>query len=213
MLTERQHAIIIGTLLGDGHLERNGLHVRLKIDHSEKQSEYVQWKYNELASFGASSPVRVEYYDHRTRKIYCNYRFATHSLPGLDHYLDMFYCGGRKGIPAEIGRLFQSPLSLAVWYMDDGYMRKDCRAFHLNTQSYTDYEQTLLQECLLKNYGIETRVHKARGYQKLYIPSIMVERFVAVVEPYTIPAMSWKLTNSPVTTDPEKGEIVLTGHI
>ena len=40
----RQDNMIVGTLLGDGFLERNGLYVRLVADHSVKQAEYVCWK-------------------------------------------------------------------------------------------------------------------------------------------------------------------------
>ncbi len=38
-------------------------------------------------------------------------------------------------------------------------------------------------------------------------------RFEAIVNRHIIPAMRWKLINSPVTTDPVKGEIVTADHI
>ncbi len=96
--------------------------VRLKIDHSEKQREYVQWKYEELASCVPSRPARIDYYDKRTGNTYCNRRFATHSLPDFDYYWGLFYRSGRKIIPINIGQILHSPISLAVWHMDDGYV-------------------------------------------------------------------------------------------
>ena len=49
-LTRRQREIIVGKLLGDGHLEsmNNGRTYRLKIEHSLKQKEYVDWFYQEF---------------------------------------------------------------------------------------------------------------------------------------------------------------------
>ena len=51
-LTDRQKEILIGTTLGDAHLEK--LYTpelsRLKIEHSFKQKEYVNWMYKMLKS-------------------------------------------------------------------------------------------------------------------------------------------------------------------
>lgn len=193
MLTERQQAIIIGTLLGDGHLEKNGLHVRLKIDHGNKQSDYVQWKYQELKTIAAKEPVCVKFFDKRTQQVYIHLRFATKSLSILDYFKDLFYDGRRKIVPPNLEELLNSPLSLAVWYMDDGYLRKDCKALHLNTQGYSENEQKVLQGCLERNFGVVTRVHWARGKPKLYIPSEMTEKFCGIIRSHIIPEMYRKL--------------------
>lgn len=49
-LSSRQDAILIGNILGDGHLQlsENGKKTRLRFNHSIKQSEYVEWQYKEL---------------------------------------------------------------------------------------------------------------------------------------------------------------------
>lgn len=44
-LSTHQQNVLIGTLLGDGHLERDGRYVRLKIDHAWSQAAYVWWKF------------------------------------------------------------------------------------------------------------------------------------------------------------------------
>lgn len=59
MLNARQQAIVIGTLLGDGCLERNGTHVRLKVDHGATQKEYVEWKFQELKSVATGLPKQI----------------------------------------------------------------------------------------------------------------------------------------------------------
>jgi len=51
VLTQRQREIIIGTLLGDASLEKNGKYSRLRIAHYGKQKEYVFWFVKELQPF------------------------------------------------------------------------------------------------------------------------------------------------------------------
>lgn len=46
-LTEAQKSIIVGMLLGDGSLRRK-TNTILKVNHSHKQKEYVDWLYNKL---------------------------------------------------------------------------------------------------------------------------------------------------------------------
>lgn len=193
MLDARQQVIVIGTLLGDGCLEKNGIHVRLKIDHGATQKEYVEWKFHELKSVATGLPKQIDFFDRRTSKIYIHWRFATQSRSEFDSFWSSFYNSGRKVIPNNIVELLNSPLALAVWYMDDGYRRKDCKALHLNTQGYTENEQILLQKCLLENFGVETKIHRARKYTKLYIPSKEANKFCKLIEPHMIPSMSRKL--------------------
>lgn len=46
-ISSREKAIIIGTLLGDAHIDSLKAGGRLEIGHSEKQKEYLFWKYND----------------------------------------------------------------------------------------------------------------------------------------------------------------------
>ena len=57
-LNDFQRAIIVGKLLGDGHLETsdNGRTYRLKIEHSLKQKAYVDWLYDQLEAWINQAP-------------------------------------------------------------------------------------------------------------------------------------------------------------
>lgn len=193
MLNARQRSVVIGTLMGDGCLERNGTHVRLKIDHGTKQKEYVEWKFHELLDVSTTPPKLLKFFDSRTSKIYTHWRFATKSTAIFDGFWDLFYNARRKKIPSNIKEFLNTPLALAVWYMDDGYRRRDCKALHLNTQGYTENEQSLLQECLLSNFGIRTKVHWAGKHPKLYIPASEAKQFCEIVKPHMVLSMNYKL--------------------
>lgn len=168
-LSNRQKDILLGTLLGDGCLEKNGRYVRLRIDHSGKQGEYVKWKYLAFRNIAANKPRLSEIYDRRTSKIYKHWRFDTQSLPCLEKHKSLFYRKGQKIVPMNISYLLKSRLTLAVWFMDDGYNRNDCSAMYFNTQAYSLNEQMLLQKCLKFNFGLMTKIHWAEQDDQRFI--------------------------------------------
>jgi len=195
-LTARQHQILVGTLLGDGCLERNGRHVRLKVDHGADQRarEYVLWKYDELRDLASGVPREVRVFDRRSGRIYTHFRFATRTLEELDEYHLIFYDHGRKRVPENIGDLLTTPLSLAVWFMDDGHRRTDCRALRINTQGYSFGENKLLCGVLERNFGVEARVHRVRDEMYvMYIPAAQANVFCDLVRPYVLKCMKYKL--------------------
>lgn len=210
-LTEIEKAVIVGTVLGDGCVEKNGNHARLRIGHGLSQYAYVEWKFSMLGAIAAHPPRFVEGSIHpKTGIRHPRIEFHTYSLPELDVYRNKFYINGKKQVPEDISNLLTQPLSLALWFMDDGYKRNDCNALRISTDSFFESGQLLLQKCLEKNFSIRTRVHRKGKYLNLYIPSGEAKRFCALVAPYIIPSLEYKISLDPVTTDPNpkgKGEI------
>lgn len=193
-LTERCKEIVLGTILGDGCLERNGSNVRLRIDHSVTQASFVEWKWHELQELSPLQTRLVERVDHRTGSTHRNLRFATKTLPALNHYYSLFYGEGRKKmIPETILNLLNSPLSLAVWYMDDGGRRSDCRSGYLNTNAYEVRDVEILKQCLKVNFDVESTTHFAAGQPRIYIPSSQFAMFCDVIRPFVIREMKYKL--------------------
>jgi tetratricopeptide (TPR) repeat protein len=116
-LSKRQREILIGLILGDAHLEK--LYTpnlgRLKIEHSDKQKDYVDWLYREFRDWVRTKP--------RTRAVkafgntYLNYGFSTYGHRLLGEFKEKFYKEKRKIVPNDLERDI-TPLGLAVWYMD-----------------------------------------------------------------------------------------------
>jgi hypothetical protein len=193
-LSQRCEEVLVGTILGDGCLERNGINVRLRIDHSLSQQAFVDWKRRELEELNPSLPRVVRRVDSRTGTEHQNYRFSTRSLPVLNRYFQLFHGDrGRKVVPRCISALLRTPLSLAVWYMDDGGRRRDCRGGYLNTNAYSAAEVALLQDCLRKRFDLSTAVHFAAGKPRIYIPSSQFGMFCELIRPHVIGEMLYKL--------------------
>jgi len=192
-LTRQQNDVLIGTLLGDGCLELNGSKVRLRIDHSEKQKEYVEWKHHVLANFAAGKPRSIKVLDKRTKRIYQHSRFDTLSKGLFVNYMRIFYKNGKKIVPQNVNRLLKNRLALAVWFMDDGYNRNDCKGMRINTQSYSLAEQKRLQDCMRKNFNLRVNIHRQSGKFNLYVPSADSKKFCDLIADFVLPSMKYKL--------------------
>ena len=196
-LSPRCEEIVVGTILGDGCLERNGRNVRLRIDHSVNQKGFVDWKFHELQELqelNPSNPRLVERVDSRTRRLHVNYRFSTETTSALNKYFTMFYGNqGCKDIPSSVGTVLTTVLSLAVWYMDDGGRRGDCKSGYLNTNAYSVRDVESLKECLFERFGVATATHFAAGKPRIYIPKSQFAMFCDLIRPYVIDEMRYKL--------------------
>ena len=192
-MTNRQEAIIAGLLLGDGHLEKNGRYVRLKVDQALNHSDYVNWLYNELKDLVPSRPVIIEENDKRTHKVYRRLHFSTYSKAEFKKWRDCFYIDKKKIIPPGIKSILSSAISLAIWLMDDGYKRNDCAAIRLNTDAFSYVEQQLLIKCLRQNFKIKSQIHRKGKWYNIYIPKGEANKFCALVEPYILPSFRYKL--------------------
>jgi LAGLIDADG DNA endonuclease family len=196
-LSNRQRAIIVGTLLGDGCLERNGRNVRLRIEHGITQESYVLWKHKELKSLITGRPMNVHAFHKKNQCFYDSLRIYTFSDSTFEFYWNSFYPNRKKVLPLNISELLTEPLSVAVWFMDDGYKRNDCNALRLSTDSFQQSEQQILCEVLKKNFGIDSTLHKKSRWWNIYIPQKSSKRFVELVKPYIIPSLQYKIALAP----------------
>lgn len=120
-LTDIQKFLVLGTLLGDGCLEKRWANSRLRIDHYSINKDYVFWKYKILKNLAASKPRIIRQIDRRSGNTCVRWAFATHATPELNFYYKFFYQNGKKEIHPKIINHLTHALSLAVWVMDDGY--------------------------------------------------------------------------------------------
>jgi LAGLIDADG DNA endonuclease family len=188
-LSEAQHSIVVGTMLGDGAM-RCKANALLEINHSVHQQTYVDWKFRHLAGLVSTPP----------KQRICNggriaYRFVTRSLPELTPYYRLFYDGGRKVAP----EVELTPLSMAVWFMDDG--SKSRSAVYLNTQQFDVMCQQTLLWLLQDQWGIVGALNRDKSYHRIRLSVSGTTRFVELVAPHVLPEFRYKIPNDPVTTE------------
>ena len=191
-LSTEQLNILTGLMLGDGNLEFNGYRgARLQVKQSEKTREYVFWLHSQFADITRTPPQqRLD-----TKQWY----FGTRFFENLEEIRRTFYNDHKKVLPPNISELLYSPLTLAVWFMDDGrldYREKSHYAYHISTDSFTESDVQRLQALLLKRFGIAAKTYlslcRGKRYAKLYIGREGRDAFCEVVAPYLLSCFSYK---------------------
>jgi len=197
IVNDKQLEFLSGCILGDGSILKRGA---IQIEQGEKQKEYLLWKYEQLKPLVSTKPIRL------TRKnkngtINSSYRFVLRQF--FRPWRRKIYRNGKKVINDEILRNF-SPLSLAIWYMDDGCLRSTSQVI-LCTDCFSKNSIRKLRKFLMDKWEIETRIKLKREpainkvYQRLTIGSVSMVKFFDIIRSYIIPSMSYKILD-PVTT-------------
>ena len=189
-LNQKQRAILIGTILGDGYIAGNfkGKNFRLRVEHCERQKDYVFWKYSIFQEWVLSPP--------KYRKKTNSWYFRTISHPEITEMRKLFYQDGRKKIPKNIFSLLKNPLTLAIWFMDDGAMMKR-RGCIINTQSYSYLENVKLKECLIINFNLTVSLNRDKENFRLYIHKKSVPGLKKLIDKFMLPFMKYKFPVTP----------------
>jgi len=190
-LTQRQRDILVGLLLGDGHLEtqNGGRTYRLKVEHSLEQTDYVNWLFSEFVEWiVAKKPYHKERANGQK-----SIGFTTCSHGALRFYAHQFYSKEQKQIPKSIKKLL-NPISVAVWFMDDG-SRKSNRhsAYIIHTLGFSKQDLEVLQRAIEEKFLIATTLHRQKEkYWRLYIPSESAALFTKIIAEYVLPIQSMR---------------------
>ncbi len=196
--TQGFSGLVVGAVLGDGHINRHGT---ITIDHAEAQRSYVEWKHQGFRDLNVLAPgskiSQVVRLDKRTGTRTHSCRFFTRSLYKRERQL--FYPEGKKRVPPKLADMLD-PLGLAVWFMDDGGRGGNTKyGLVIDVSSFTREEQSLLQDVLLAKFHLQTSLQShgssltGRPTTKIYIKRASGLDFYAIVDPYIIPSMRWKL--------------------
>ena len=193
ILSKQQQDVLVGLMLGDGSLEYNGYRgTRLQVKQAEARREYVEWLYSYFAPMTRTPPQR--------RNDTNQWYFGTRFTAEFERIRKIFYENRTKIVPGNIAELFDSPLTLAVWFMDDGrldYRAKSHHAYHISTDSFTEEEVRRLQKLLSERFGIAAKMYlslcRGKRYPKLYIGKEGRDAFAEAVAPYILPCFAYKL--------------------
>ncbi len=199
LFPSHQFDVIIGSLLGDAHLEcrsiglRNPITARLRVHHGEKQKDYVFWKFQVLKAFVSREPREVSW-DNPKRGLHeVSWYFHTTSLEELGRIHQSFYKDGMKILPENIFEML-TPRMIAIWFMDDG--SRIGKGFTLNTHGFSYEEQLRIVDYLEHRHSITAHIVKDRTKFKIGIGAHDRDRFIKIVQPFIIPSMIYKM-NSP----------------
>jgi len=191
-ISDFQKQVIIGCLLGDGRLECRSKEntARLRIHHGYNQEKYLFWKYEIFKNIVSTNPKKIVWKDTK-RNINCiSWYFHTLTLKELGDIYLLFYKEGKKVLPKNLYNLL-TPISLAIWTMDDGDNDKD--SIRYNTQSFSYKEQNILKELLKKKYQLESNLNKDRNSYRLRVKKSSKIKLIKLINPFIISSMKYKI--------------------
>lgn len=209
--TAEENAIILGTLFTDAHIQKRGPDsYRLKITHSDKAVDYINWKHRRLLRLCDTTQPPTLATD---TKGYSTYTFYATSDKAYEYYHKLFYhpvqVPGKKKVK-YVKRLTSDVIAslptdkllfglfLMVVYFDDGSIRNDAHSGRVATHSFSKEQQQLFVDYIKEKYGITMTLPKHTTKSKQFYMSILAEtfeNFLDLIRPHVheVPTMHYKL--------------------
>jgi len=194
-LSGLQWQVALGGLMGDSALSptRSGHGARLRWGHGPKQVEYGDWKASLFAN------VTVSRSSNATGAVF-------HDVQSMAELAEL-----RRAVYSDEGKVFSSdylkhltPLSLAIWYMDDGSFSLRAKGLQRRTadgsgrsdicvQAMEPTTRVRLAEYLADTWDIRPKLIERGGKAVLVFARDETTKLHALVAPFVHPSMQYKL--------------------
>lgn len=188
--------VIIGSLLGDGQLEKRikGIGTRLIIEQTNQNVEYLMWLHKFFNNRGYCSSLKPKIFK-RIRKnnvVYYGIKFNTYTFSSLNWLHESFYSKNNiKQLPIFLLNYYLNPMALAIWFMDDG--SKLGSGFKIATNCFQLVELEELCKLLNNKFKLNCSLHRDKLNWTIYIKKSSAKDFAKLVEPYMLDSMKYKL--------------------
>ena len=201
-LSKNVRDIILGSLLGDGSLAINPKYKspRFSFRHSVKQKEYFFWKVEMLKEICGESCYWLQGSEKKpdgwgTAK----YRFQSKALSSLTEIYNLTH-KRVSGTKVRVTRKWLnqlSPLSLAIWWQDDGSLVSDSRQGVICTDGFSFEEIEIIHQYFKKVLNIETKIGRVSNQDKYRIwirSSEELKKFLRIIIPHIfVKSMLYKI--------------------
>lgn len=152
--SEKHRDLVIGSILGDGHIEGGYgcKNYSISIKHGLKQERYCIWKAGLFGGLLSSIDYPIDRVRIRTRKHY-----------EITQIASLFLKDGKK-VVSENGVSMMGPLAFAIWYLDDGCLSLpkirsngylDHPVIRFSTNAFTSDEIEILSNALKVKIGVQ----------------------------------------------------------
>lgn len=194
VLSKEQYQAVLGIILGDGNLSLTKNLSRLRLTHGEKQLEYLKYKMSILSNQVYQNECRgVSGFNKKNKIYYC----STLCSEDYKEIYDKFYFNGKKEIREKLLDELDE-ISLAFWFMDDGYYCKRDNItgyYQLATHSFTKEENQLISNKLKEKFDIESKLKFDKRCSKhcLIFKTKSTDIIASLICKYVPASMQYKL--------------------
>jgi recombination protein RecA len=200
LLGDQQWEVLLGSLMGDGCLSRpvrrDSESARLRLGHGAKQSDYLDWKVSLFANIPHSRSTNSK------GAVFADFT----PLSELHELMSAMYLGDGKKFLSEEYLKALTPLSLAIWYMDDGSFTLRSKGVQERTaggsgrieicvEAMSAGSQVRLCDYLRDTHGLDVRLRRAgaAGKSVLVFSTQATAKFQKLIVAYVHPSMAYKL--------------------
>lgn len=193
-LSEQAKEVILGSLLGDGSLKIHAPYrnARFSFRHSVGQEPYFNWKKNQLKEISSQKCYWLQKADQKSYGRQPKLRYQSLALESLSELYDLTHKRGRLQIRRKwLNRL--TPLSLAIWWMDDGSIISNGRKGVICTDGFDEDAVKTLAKYLQKVWSVKVHIAavkkpqdgKKENYFRLWLRSTEeLKKFLRIILPY-----------------------------
>jgi len=190
-----QTEILIGSLLGDGTLRKKNRGYKDNCTFIKNQCkkdkdgndkiDYMKWHFDNFSPYSSSIGIV------KKKEGQNQYEFRTKASPVFTELEKKWYIPSNKKnkrikiIPRDIKL---TPLSLCIWFMDDGTNYPEKRQAKIYSMSFTHEEHEFLCEVIKRDMGISFKIQKYKHQYNLYIPTEYYLEFINIIKTHCI----WK---------------------
>lgn len=182
-LSKNCKEIIFGSLLGDGSLKiyKSYENARFSFRHSVRQKDYFFWKISQLKEISGESC----WWEQKKNSLGdAMLRYQSKALESLTELYRLTH-KKKKFIIRRKWLNQLTPLSLAIWWLDDGSLITNGRRGVLCTDPFSYEEQKLLARYLYKVWNIKVHIGKMKEYYRLWIRSSEeLQKLLRIILPY-----------------------------
>lgn len=199
LYTPDQLQFLIGSLLGDGSISKQGY---LKFGYSLVQEKYLELK----ASLFGSTPSKIRNVGFYKGKEYFAKFLECPRNAQIEELRELMYVDGKKTVKNIVNMIDEK--SLAFWYFDDGSMTKQSTyrkktnkktrryeyTVNISTQGFATEDISLLQEVLFEKFHIKTgKLRKSNGSYAIHIYAESQDAFFNLISKYTPQGLEYKI--------------------
>lgn len=186
-MTRKQKDIVIGMILGDAYLQKTGKqNARLRLEQGISQRNYLEWKVAQLQNYFQSNIKVLERKNFVWKKTYKYVRIQSTASPDFGKLRSIFYNNSQKIIPGNITTIFKNPLSLAVWFMDDGYYYHRDKIAYLYIPNFDNDSKRYLTEMLKKNFNLLPIIKEKKKGSVLIFSVIETQKLISLIQKHII---------------------------
>jgi hypothetical protein len=199
-LSCRCREIILGSVLGDGSLKipEGYRNARFSFRHSKKSSDYFYWKVNELKEISSDHCV----WEQLNSGSYSDdmLRYQSRALEELTQVYELVHRHRKFTIRRKwLNQL--SPLSLCVWWLDDGSLVANCRQGVICTDHFSYDELLLIVKYFRKVWNLSPSIGKvakegprSEQYRLWFHSREELKNFLRIILPYVpVKSMLYKV--------------------